>query len=259
MSLLDRIIDGLHDLFYSQKKSVNLGSRFVAVAIAFLTITTIFPTLAEDNVPVSEVVESPTPQASPAPERTSTATPIEPVVNQSEAPSPEPSTSPTDEEAKVMVAKVQPRINFRFPNSVALDPRASVVNLPNIAISGGKVGLVCLTSNGVIDLSAKGVANNENEGSLLIAGDLSTQVRVSGSLSAVSELINSAGGLRVTAAQGRVVNSTLTARYVELSDKDLSADFCGKATNQRTIAFRALGLQMDTVKTRVDFNKPSGK
>jgi hypothetical protein len=126
-------------------------------------------------------------------------------------------------------------------------------------MSGGKVGLVCLTSNGVIDLSVKGVANNDNEGSLLIAGDLSTNVRISGSLSEISELINSAGGLRVTAAQGRVVNSNLTARYVELSDKDLSADFCGKSTNQRTIAFRALGLQMDTVKTRVDFNKPSGK
>ena len=134
-----------------------------------------------------------------------------------------------------------------------------MVNLPSVAMSGGKVGLVCLTSNAVIDLSAKGVANNDNEGSLLIAGDLSTNVRISGSLSAISELINSAGGLRVTAAQGRVVNSSLTARYVELSDKDLLADFCGKATNQRTIAFRALGLQMDTVKTRVDFNKPSGK
>jgi molybdopterin synthase catalytic subunit len=46
---------------------------------------------------------------------------------------------------------------------------------------------------------------------------------------------------------------------VELTGSDLSLDFCGKAANQRSITFRALGLQMETVKTRVDFNKPSGK
>jgi hypothetical protein len=246
-------------------------------------------------------VQSSTPQAEPT-----TETSPEPVTEQ-----PEPEASPVAlddsaalseeeeakaeeerkaEEAKVKVASVQPQISFRFPNSIALDPRASVANLPQLALTGGSMGLLCLSSNGIIDVNSKGSSNNiavtppvvpvaktgdkeedaeaaarvdaiakANKGALQVAGDLTSFVRVSGSLNQINELINGAGGLRVTATQGRAVGSNLTARYVELTGSDLSPDFCGKAANQRSITFRALGLQMENVKTRVDFNKPSGK
>lgn len=294
MSLLDRIIDSLHALFYNQKRSVSVGSRFIAVAAAIFTVTTVFPTLAEELLPPTEVVQSSTPQAEPT-----TETSPEPVTEQ---PEPEASAVALDdsaalseeeeakaeeerkaEEAKVKVASVQPQISFRFPNSIALDPRASVANLPQLAMTGGSMGLLCLSSNGIIDINSKGSSNNiavappvaksgdkeadasaeaaakVNKGALQVAGDLTSFVRVSGSLNQINELINGAGGLRVTASQGRAVGSNLTARYVELTGSDLSPDFCGKAANQRSITFRALGLQMETVKTRVDFNKPSGK
>jgi hypothetical protein len=293
VSLLDRIIDSLHALFYSQKRSVSVGSRFIAVAAVILTVTTVFPTLAEELLPPSEVVQSSTPQAEPTTE--SSAEPV------TEQPEPEASAIALDdsaalseeeakaeeerkaEEAKVKVAPVQPQINFRFPNSIALDPRASVANLPQLAVTGGSMGLLCLSSNGIIDINSKGSSNNiavapsvaksgdkdadasaeasakANKDALQVAGDLTSFVRVSGSLNQINEMINSAGGLRVTASQGRAVGSNLTARYVELTGSDLSPDFCGKAANQRSITFRALGLQMETVKTRVDFNKPSGK
>ena len=294
MSLLDRIIDSLHALFYSQKRSVSVGSRFIAVAAVILTVTTVFPTLAEELLPPTEVVQSSTPQTEPTTE--SSAEPV------AEQPEPEASAIALDdsaalseeeeakaeeerkaEEAKVKVASVQPQINFRFPNSIALDPRASVANLPQLALTGGSMGLLCLSSNGIIDINSKGSSNNiavappvaksgdkevdasaeaaakANKSALQVAGDLTSFIRVSGSLNQINELINSAGGLRVTASQGRAVGSNLTARYVELTGSDLSPDFCGKAANQRSITFRALGLQMETVKTRVDFNKPSGK
>jgi len=300
VSLLDRIIDSLHALFYSKKRSVSVGSRFFAVTVAFFTVTTVFPTLAEELLPPTEIVQTSTPQTEPT-----SKTSQEPNADQ-----PEPEASPVApetpealseeeqakaeeerkaEEAKVKVASVQPQINFRFPNSIALDPRASVANLPQLAISGGSMGILCLSSNGIIDINTKGLSNSiavapvapvaktgdkeadteaaaaaaaiakSNKGALQVAGDLSPFVRVSGSLNQINELINGAGGLRVTATQGRAVGSNLTARYVELTGSDLSPDFCGKAVNQRSITFRALGLQMETVKTRVDFNKPSGK
>lgn len=316
MSLLDRIIDSLHALFYSKKRSVSVGSRFFAITVAFFTVTTVFPTIAEELLPPSEVVQSSIPQAEPA----SDSSP-EPVAEQPE-PEASPITSETPaavseeeakteeerkveeeakaeaerkeevrkaEEAKVKVAPVQPQINFRFPNSVALDPRAIVVNLPQVAITGGSMGLLCLSSNGIIDINTKGLSNNvavvpvapvaksgdkeadaaaaasaaaiakANKSALQVAGDLSPFVRVSGSLYQINALINGADGIRVTSWQGRAAGSSLTARYVELTGSDLSPEFCGKASNQRSITFRALGLQMETVKTRVDFNKPSGK
>jgi hypothetical protein len=286
--LLDRIIDSLHALFYNQKRSVSVGSRFIAVAAAIFTVTTIFPTLAEDLLPPTEVVQSPTPQTEPTSDSSSKPVADQPEIVASPVASQDSAALTEEEEvkaeeAKVKVAPVQPQINFRFPNSIALDPRASVANLPQLAITGGSMGLLCLSSNGIIDLYTKGTSNNTavmqpvakaegrevegsdgasekaDKGALQVAGDLTSFVRVSGSLNQINELINGLGGLRVAASQGRVVGSNLTARYVELTGSDLSTDFCSKATNQRLITFRALGLQMDTVKTRVDFNKPSGK
>ena len=326
MSLLDRIIDSLHSLFYSQKRSVSIGSRFIAVAAVFFTVTTVFPTLAEELLPPTEVVQTST---SPESEE-STEEPVEePVEEQSEQPNSE-SESPTTpaplteeekakaeeeeakaeeeriaeeerkaEEARIKPAPVQPQIQFRFPQSLALDPRAMVANLPQLAMTGGSMGMLCISSNAIIDLSSKGSANNFavappaaptvapsdapsdgktvakpedkeaeaesariaqiNRNALQVAGDLTSFVRVAGPLNQINELINSAGGIRITAYQGRAVSSFVTARYVELTGSDLSVEFCSKAINQRSIAFRALGLQMDTVKTRVDFNKPSGK
>jgi hypothetical protein len=223
VSLLDRIIDSLHALFYSQKRSVSVGSRFIAVAAAILTVTTVFPTLAEELLPPSEVVQSSTPQTEPTTE--SSAEPV------AEQPEPEASAIALDdsaalseeeakaeeerkaEEAKVKVASVQPQINFRFPNSIALDPRASVANLPQLAMTGGSMGLLCLSSNGIIDINSKGSSNNiavapsvaksedkdadvsaeaaakANKGALQVAGDLTSFVRVSGSLNQINELL----------------------------------------------------------------------
>lgn len=264
MSLLDRIIDRLHALFYSPNRSLSLGSRLVAVAVAVLTVTTVFPTVAEEIASSQEVVaEVPSPEASPTEEPSIAPASSEPTASPEPSPSATPETSATDseveEEVKVKAVKLQPRISFRFPNSVAVDPRASVANLPQLSIAGGGVGLLCLSSNGIIDIASKNIANNDNEGSLLVVGDLSSHVRISGNLTAINGLVNSGGGVRVTSLQGRVIKSYFSAGYVELTGTDLSAEFCSQASSHRSISFRALGLQMDNVKTRVDFNKPSGK
>jgi hypothetical protein len=298
VSLLDKVIDTLHSFFYSQKRSVSVGSRLIAVTAVILTVTTVFPTLAEEMLPPSQVEESSAPQSEPSEDNSEQ--PAEEQPDQQELES-DASAALSDEEqakreeerraeeerkaeeVKVKVATVQPQIKFRFPQSIALDPRASVENLPQLAITGGSIGLLCLSSNAIIDLYAKGSLNNIviatptaktddkdsqtesadaaqlNRSALQVAGDLTSFVRISGPLYQINELINSAGGLRITASQRRVVNSNITARYVELTGSDLSPVFCTKAINQRSIGFRALGLQMDTVKTRVDFNKPSGK
>lgn len=266
MSLLDQIIDGLHGLFYNKRKSISLGSRFLALGVALITVTSVFPTLAEEVTPNPDVSESAVPEASPSTQAEPSPSPTDASATQSPTPSQSPnadesaSPSPSEsEDEKIKVAKVQPRISYRFPNSVALDPRATVAFLPQISISGGKVGLLCISSNGLIDVAAKNSVNDAGEGSLLVSGDLSRLLRISGQLGAISNLINSGGGLRVSSSQGRLTNAVVTASYVELTGQDNSEDFCSKATSSRSISFRALGLQMDTVKTRVDFNKPSGK
>lgn len=240
---------------------IKLLKRILVLAVAMFTITSVFPTLAEELTPSPISTESPAPDVSPSPDAqpspTPTATP-EPSDPSSidGTPSPSPSESA---DAKVKVAKVQPHITYRFPNSVALDPRATVGFLPQISLTGGNIGVVCISSSGVIDVATKNFANNAEEGDLLIAGDLSSHVRLSGSLGSINQLINTSGGVRISAGQSKITNSSVTFSYVELTGLDASSEFCGKTTSSRSIVFRALDLQMDNVKTRVDFNKPSGK
>ena len=296
MSLLDRIIDRAHALFYSQKRSVSVGSRIIAVTAAIVTVTTVFPTLAEELLPPTEVDQRSNLPSSDeslqdldekqSEQPISESKPTPPLTDEEKAKADEEKKAEEErkaEEARVKPVLVQPQINFRFPQSVALDPRASVANLPQLSMIGGSVGLLCLSANAVIDLSTKGVSNNiavapavansedkdstteqagaelANRNTLQVAGDLTSFVRISGTLNQITEVLNAAGGLRITSSQGRVASSNLVASYVELTGSDLSPAFCSKASNQQSIAFRALGLQMDTVKTRVDFNKPSGR
>jgi hypothetical protein len=261
VSLLDRIIDGLHGLFYNQKRSVSLGSRFLAIVVALVTVASVFPTLAEELTPIPEVTEAPTSTSeltqSPDPTPSETASSSTPSDSE---PEPEPEPSPTETEPpKTEVAEFQPRINYRFPNSIAVDPRASITTLPQISMSGGGIGLVCIFSNGFIDLANKNMVNNVDEGELLVAGDLTQQVRISGSMNVISALINSGGGLRIMAGSSRLARASVTFTYVELTQPDVSSEFCGAASSQRSISFRALDLRMENAKGRIDFNKPSGK
>ena len=267
MSTLDRILDKLHHLFYNERRSVSFSSRFLAIAVAMVTITTVFPTLAEELTPSPEVSQSESEapadnQEFPSPSQDPE---VQPVSNESATPSPSNSEQPgeetteEEEEPKIEAADPQPRINFRAPAAVAVDPRARVAFLPQISMTGGGIGLLCVSSNAQIDIGAKGASDNNDEGGLLVIGDNSTFLRIAGPLGSINALINAGGGLKVNNYQGRVTTSSVHFRYVELTGLDASAEFCAQSSNQRYLGFRALGLQLENVKTRVDFNKPSGR
>jgi hypothetical protein len=279
VSFLDRILDGLNSLFYSKKRSISLSSRTLAVAVVMLTVTTVFPTLAEESNTPPETIEISAPEIEPEqsgdPE-TDPTTPTdsgdsdtqEPPAGSDES-SDKTSESGTDqkegeetteeEDEKVKAVTPQPQILFRVPSSVAVDPRARVAFLPQINITGGTLGMLCISSNALVDVGLKNYADAGQKDVMIIAGDNSPFVRIAGNLSDINSVINSAGGLKVGSFQGRLSTSAIHMQYIELSGLDASAEFCSKAGNNRTVGFRALGLQLDTVKTRVDFNKPSGR
>ena len=257
MSLLDRIIDKLHGLFYNQNKSISFGSRLVAVIIAIITVASVFPTLAEESTPTPEPTQTTnSEETNPPPSLPTDSAEPEPSASESA----EPEATPSEEETpKTEVAEFQPRITFRYPNSVAVDPRARISTLPQLATYGGGIGLLCINSNAIIDLSTKNLSNNFDEGELLVAGDLTQNVRITGELTQISALINSGGGLRVMASQSRLARTWINFSYVELTQPDLSGEFCGQGSNSRSIGFRALDLRMENAKGRIDFNKPSGQ
>ena len=247
----------LHDLFYSKNKKVSITSRLIAITIISFTAYTVLPVIAEEasSDPVPPAVDvTPTPEAptaSPTPTAEPTSTPTV-------TPSPEatPSESPTEEDVKPELLDPQPSFSIRTPRTISVDPRASATLLPKLAIfGGGETGILCV-NGAIFDLGQKNFANNDGTGALQVGGDFTGNLRISGSTTAIQSLINSGNGLRVISNQGRLANSTITFSYAGLTLPSLDPTFCGQSSYRSQISFRALGLQMDNIKTRVDFNKP---
>jgi cytoskeletal protein RodZ len=272
VSFLDRILDGLNSLFYSKKKSISLSSRTLAVAVVMMTVTTVIPTLAgESNTPL-ETTEIAAPEVAPEQQQsegpeTDLSASTDGGDSSTEVPSGDSEENSdqndgeatTEEEEKVNVVTPQPQITFRAPFSVAVDPRARVAFLPQINIAGGARGMLCISSNALVDIGLKNYVDVGQKDVMVIAGDNSPFVRIAGDIGAINSVINSAGGIKVGSFQGRLSASAIQMKYIELSGLDASPEFCSKAGNSQMVGFRALGLQLDTVKTRVDFNKPSGR
>lgn len=277
MSLAKRATDFLHRLFYSKKRSVSLSSRFIAIGVVMLTVATVFPTLAEESSSTPEQVEvevlvsepttepSPTPSpevsesAQPAPIESVAPTPAPSSTTDESERSPSPSPSESAEEEVIEAAKLQPRINFRVPASLAVDPRAWVGNLPQLSLTGGSLGMLCLSSNAIIDIATKNMSNDFKGDESVVIGDATNFVRIVGSMGFINAMINTENGIRLLANRSGISGSGLALSYVELTGVDASPEFCGQSANRRSITFRPLGLQLDTVKAPVDMGKPSGR
>lgn len=259
--MLRKFPDRMHDLFYSKNKKVSISSRLIAIIIISFTAYTVIPVIAEETSsepapPIADV--APTPASTIAPDLPTPEPTPEPTVTQIVVPTSEasPSESPTEEELKPELIDPQPFFAIRSPRSIAVDPRAGIALLPRLTIFGGsETGILCV-NGAIFDIGAKNLANNDGVGELQIAGDFTSNLRISGSALAIQTLINSGNGLRVISTHGRLANSTITFSYAGLTLPSLDPGFCSQGSYRSQISFRALGLQMDNIKTRVDFNKP---
>ena len=253
-----RAANRLHELFYSSNKKVSTTSRLIAITIITFTAYTVIPVIAEEasSDPVPPVVTEVAPTPEPTPTeviQTPEPTPTE------NLPSPEatPSESPTEEELKPELLDPQPYFAFRSPHSISVDPRAGAVLLPKLALfGGGESGILCITGSAFFDIGQKNLANNDGVGDLQVAGDFSGNLRITGSAGAIQTIINSGNGLRVISTRNRLANSSITFSYGALTMPATDSTFCGLAPFRTRLSFRPLDLQMDNIKTRVDFNKP---
>ena len=109
--------------------------------------------------------------------------------------------------------------------------------------------MVCVSGAGLrFDVKQKGAANNQVEGSELIAGDQSGLLIVSAETSRAIELINSYQGLFATSTGGGISGRSMTFRFVAVSKPVAEPEYCGAARSGAVVTLRALGLDLSTVK-----------
>jgi hypothetical protein len=222
--------------------------RVAAAALFGLVLVQVIPALAEviSGQSQSESAPTPTPLVTVSPDATSAPDGATPSPTSTAAPQPSASISYPDIETATPAptyAESQ-EIRIRIPGKFPVDPRATSVHISPIAITGGETLLVCMNvDNAILQISG-------NNPDLLVEGNGTKSVRVSGEGALVNALLNAGRGLRLVAT-GKINGAVVTTRAASLTAPSVEADLCSGAVNVFRSSISAMGLGMDTVKAPV--------
>jgi len=241
---------------HDRKRRRTLVTRFVVMSFVALFIAQVVPTLAEESKTVEEVsaeqspnptepiAETPTPSASPSLEAQPTS---------STKPSATPSASVTPPKALESQG-----MKIQMSSRVSVDPRAQVVRMPAISISGPEYLLLCIQSQtSVFDLLAKGVPNNVVATNLYLDGDLTSTVTLAGPTTLVNSVFNSEGGAKVSSLGGFLSNKVVEISFVATDGLASNSSLCTAVVpgNKKVILLSPLSLGMDLKKGEVRLEK----
>jgi hypothetical protein len=233
----------------NSQRSIRI-KRVAAAALFGLVLVQVIPSLADvitgqsqsESAPAPEPMPTVTPDATPSPDE---ATPSS---SPTSSPSPQPTASISypDIETATPAPTYAPSqvMRIRIPAKFPVDPRATSVHISPIAITGGEILLVCMSADNA-NLQISG-----NNPDLLLEGNGTKSVRVSGEGSAVNALLNAGRGLRLVAT-GKINGAVVTTRAATLTAPSIEKELCSGAVNVFRSSISAMGLGMDTVKAPI--------
>ena len=222
--------------------------RVAAAALFGLVLVQVIPALAEviNGQSQSESAPSPTPLATVSPEATSAPDGATPSPSSSAAPQPTASITYSEIETATPAPTYAPSqvMRIRIPAKFPVDPRATSVHISPISITGGETLLVCMSvDNAVLRISG-------SNPDLLVEGNGTKSIRVSGEGAAVNALLNAGRGLRLIAT-AKINGAVVTTRAATLTAPSVESDLCSGAVNVFSSSISAMGLGMDTVKAPI--------
>ncbi len=253
-----------------RSKLAKLAIFAVLFVIAVQGVKTMADTLLTSPAPSS----SPSPTSTPVDTSTVTTSPS-PTSTASDSASPTTSASSSSTPAPTSTPTVSPSaspsvtppaassgqgLTIHLPTMLPLDPRATLVTLPTIEISGTSDLLVCidsLSNSGSeslnFDVGVKRAIDQINTANTIISGDLTSHLLISGSISWVNATFNSAAGLRVLSAPHALAGKLVLMRFVAVTRPASDSALCdqGAAANQRLLTFSTLGLEIDMITGRI--------
>jgi hypothetical protein len=222
--------------------------RVAAAALFGLVLVQVIPALAEviNGQSQSEIAPSPEPMTTVIPDAIAAPDEATPSPSTSASQQPTASISYPDIETATPAPTYAPSqvIRIRIPAKFPVDPRATSVNISPIAITGGETLLVCMSvDNAILQISG-------SNPDLLVEGNGTKSVRVSGEGASVNALLNAGRGLRLVAT-GKINGAVVTTRAASLTAPSVETDLCSGAVNVFRSSISAMGLGMDTVKAPV--------
>ena len=232
----------------SSRRSIRI-KRVAAAAFLAIFAVQVLPSLADVITGGSQEVSQsePTPMASVSADASApTSSPEAAAPSASASPQPTASITYLDSETATPAPTYAPTqaVKIRIPAKFPVDPRATSVSISPIAISGGEILLVCMSvDNAILQLAA----GNKD---LLIEGNGTKSLRISGDGAAVNALLNAGRGLRLVAT-AKINGAVVTTRAASMTAPSVETELCSGAVNVFRSSISAMGLGMDTVKAPV--------
>ena len=241
------------DNSYKRKMAV----RFIVLSLSAFFLSQVIPTLAEEQdraVELTEQVapsgESSTASATPAPESAT-------------APSGSPSTSPVpSSSATPVVYPAKPSQSqgmvIQVPGEISVDPRAQIVRIPRITVSGPEYLLACInTVNTVVDVLTIGAPDNANATNLFIQGDLSSTLTIAAPAVLVNTVFNASGGAKISALGQSIAGQQIQIGFLATDKQADDSSLCPKILpeNRRVISIKALGVGLGLKKGEVTLKR----
>lgn len=213
-----------------------------------VVLVQVLPSLADVFNPGSDPVSTVTPSAEPA----SPSSPApEPTTSQVVATSPSPElsgsyiyVSSSESATPEPTIAADQDIVLRVPSKLPVDPRATSVKVAPINVYSTGDVLVCISTNG----SHFWLSNKSDQ--LLIKGNNSKFLLISGPAAEINTLLNSGQGLRVAGAP-KAQGTTIFTRAAVVTQATVNSDLCAVAPRAVSTVVTALGIALDNVKNPV--------
>ena len=246
-------------------RAKTLALRLLLLIAVALFLAKVGPTLADElSGGTPDPIQSPVASASPSPSETSTPTASpDPTASADVSSTPSPTSSASASPTASVSATPTPHaatsqsLTIRIPVSLRADPRAKMLKFPKIEISGAPKILFCANSPGLtLDVYQKNSAQEIFNGEGLIFGDTTDSLIMSGPTEKVLNVINSYGGLSIS-APGVIAGNSALFRVVSISDATVDPRLCnsGASENIRTTQILPLEISLEVKKGTVTLAK----
>jgi hypothetical protein len=241
------------DNSYKRKMAV----RFIVLSLSAFFVSQVIPTVAEEQDRATELTAEIAPsESSPSPSQSAgNETTTAPSDAPSASATPSPSSTPTVYPARPSQSQ---GMVIQVPNEVSVDPRAQIVRIPRISVSGPEYLLVCVnTFNTVVDILTIGAPDNVNATNLFISGDLSSTVTISAPTTLINTVFNASGGAKVSALGRALAGQQVLVGFLAVDKQAEDASLCPKILpeNRRVISIKAIGLGIGMKKGEVTLKR----
>jgi len=241
------------DNSYKRKMAV----RFIVLSLSAFFVSQVIPTVAEEQDRATELTAEIAPsESSPSPSQSAgNETTTAPSDAPSASATPSPSSTPTVYPARPSQSQ---GMVIQVPNEVSVDPRAQIVRIPRISVSGPEYLLVCVnTVNTVVDILTIGAPDNVNATNLFISGDLSSTVTISAPTTLINTVFNASGGAKVSALGRALAGQQVLVGFLAVDKQAEDASLCPKILpeNRRVISIKAIGLGIGMKKGEVTLKR----